>query len=127
MNDTVLHHLSIAHHLLRKTYPSTHDPKILLVAAEHIYLAADHFLSAAYPHHSSFSQRIRHLSKSSPSLASHLRDLHEAMHNHEESTVEFGRNGAYIICDDNYRTTMLSLPLLIHLYDDISSLAGSTA
>ncbi len=125
--ERATYHLTLANHLLRETYPITRDAKLLLVAAEHLYLAADHILTTYYPHEASFSERVRKLSLRTKNVAEHLRELSFAVRAHEESPLEFCRNGDYIICSDSYNITKLSAPLLLDLYNDLTDLAHGSS
>lgn len=125
MDKHATYHLSLAHHLLVNTYPLTHDAKLLLVAAEHLYTAADTILTKHFPQSQSFATRVRLLSKHAEQLAKKLRELHNVIKEHEESPLEFARHGHYIICDEHNQITQLTAPLLIDYLQDIESLAQS--
>lgn len=118
--------LRTADHIISVTHPLVKDNRLLLTAAENIFLAAKK-LMAALLHYEEAFKRIPHFkedydsmlywfrSKCMPiyKLSSEYRKLIEELKSlfddHKASSVEFSRKDSFVICSDAYNVRKVTL------------------
>jgi hypothetical protein len=116
--------LQLADHLLHVTYSHLKDSKILLLAAENLYLSCSKGMDALLLHSLTFKNidfipsnfygklnTIRNncsgygLDESYISMIQEIKFIVDA---HKKSPIEFSRKSSYIICDERYNMKELS-------------------
>ena len=117
--------LKVAEHILRVSYPTLQDPKILLAACENIFLAFSNSMSAAVYYErrfkrippfaetfagklESFSRRIVPRYNIPRETINSLEELRDLLIKHEQSPVEFRKKESLVICDDSYKYETLT-------------------
>ena len=113
--------LQVAEQMLNKTYPIVNDPKLILAIAEDIYAALTSSMTALLlkkqkkTGNNSFSDKMDAFKQIAPQCSFQkqdlgiLKELHSIMSEHEESSVEFPRKDKFVICDDGYKCTTMTL------------------
>ncbi len=118
--------LSTAHHILTVTYPTTQSARLLLSATEHLFLAMDYAMNAilvcqsslnripkfnaSFPsRYATFRLKLSHRMGFSKTGVEQLHQLRNILLEHQKSPMEFERNHALVICNDEYKMTILSI------------------
>ena len=117
--------IEVAEHVLRVSYPTLQDPKILLAACENIFLAFSNAMSASVsyerrfkripPYAENFAGKLESFSKRivprynvpRETIVS-LEELRDLLIKHEMSPVEFRKKESLVICDDAYQYETLT-------------------
>ncbi|MFB6198663.1 MAG: hypothetical protein ABEI52_10410 [Halobacteriaceae archaeon] len=110
-----------ADHFLTVTYPRLDDPKLLLSALEHLYRGFENAMDAVLEHQQlfknidpvgdSFEERFdafESIAQEHGLDTDHVKELRSVLACHEESPVEFPKDGKYVICDDDFVTETLT-------------------
>ena len=117
--------LSTAKHILDITYPALGSARLFLSALEHLFLSMDYAMNAIL-----FDERNREMAGEFPKTFSGrysafrlrvadklgfgmeevqtLLTLRNILLTHQKSTMEFEREGKFIICTNDYEMTILS-------------------
>jgi len=118
--EKALRNLKIADHMVSTTYPLLKDNKLLLNAAENVFLSLSHGMNAILyydrlfkripPYSDTFEIKFNILktkcAKRYELDAGHIRlllDLREILVLHRKSPMEFSRKDKFIICSDDYQ------------------------
>ena len=115
--------LHIADHMLTQTYPHINDPRLLLIVAENIFLAATNSMGSLLhyerlfksipPFKDTFSSKFStfkdyYIKKYNFDDLAFVKDLRDTLIQHRKSPVEFARKGSFIICTRDYGTKIIS-------------------
>ncbi len=91
----------VARYLLKTTYPSVGDPKLLLTVLSNLHAAVEEGLSYLIGPHLTFREKLAYAQrKGFP--ADFLEQLHEVMEIHKKSPIEFTKHGTVVICSSSY-------------------------
>lgn len=118
--------LKSADHLLSMTYPLVKDNRLLLAAAESIFLAAKQLMASLLHYETTFkrlpafredydSMVYWFRSRCMPSYnlsgdyRSMMEELKSLFDDHKASAVEFSRKDCFVICSDRYRVRKITL------------------
>ena len=86
-----------AYRIVHVTYDAVRDPKLFIVALEHLHKALE----------------------ADNTFASVRQTIHSLLAAHQSASVVFRRDGALVICDDAYRTTTITKETLETLFRTI--------
>jgi len=118
--------LQLADHILTMTYPIVKDPRLLLSSIESLFLAYSYGMSSVL-HYERIFKRIPSFPENFSSKIKVFRDicikrydidleylkiikdLRDILVAHKKSPVEFTRGDSFVICDEDYRTRIISL------------------
>ena len=115
-----------ADHLLKVTFPLVKDPKLLIGVLSNIFISMNAAMEAAlqYEHQlkliakptgsfrnkiTTFRYRTAKRNKIPDPYIQLMVKLYEILELHKKSPVEFQRGNRFVICDDSYRLTAISL------------------
>lgn len=114
--------LQVAEQMIGKTYPIVNDPKLILAIAEDIYAALISSMTALLVKKQEkkqlsddFSSIFTAFKQMAPDMGFQhddlviIEELNTIISEHEESPVEFPRKDKFIICDDEYKCTAITL------------------
>src|SRR3989344_3945001 len=87
-----------AQHILTVTYPALKSPRLFVSAVEHLFLAMDYAMNALLADRLGFDRKG----------VEALLALRNILAGRRKSPVEFERADAFIICTNDYETTVLS-------------------
>ena len=127
--DKALKNLKIADHMLTQTYPVINDSKLLLAVLENIFLATTNALTAILHYEQQyhglgqfkdvfdtkfniFKLEVAQKYKVTPDVILFIQGLKNKVMAHKKSPVEFARKDKFVICDETYKTEIVSLPQL---------------
>ena len=125
-HNQAVQNLRIADHMLNVTYPLLNDPKLLLSVMDNTFLSLTHsmasilhydrFFKRIPPFHDNFESKFNMFKlKSMPthridkSIPETMLQIKELILLHRKSPVEFRKNGQFVICHENYETTIITL------------------
>jgi hypothetical protein len=114
--------LQVAEQMLSKTYPIVNDPKLILAIAEDIYAALTSSMTALLVKKQEkvqvsddFSSIFTAFQQIAPDLSFQqddleiIKELSTIIAEHKDSPVEFPRKDKFIICDNEYKCTTITL------------------
>jgi hypothetical protein len=121
--------LSTAQHILGVTYPALKSPRLFLSALEHFFLSMDYAMNAIlsdekmgkeagnFPksfsgRYSAFRLRIADKLNFSKEDVRTLLALRNILVQHQKSPTEFERGEKFIICNDRFEMTVISMEVL---------------
>lgn len=116
----------LAHHMLTQTYPLIKDNKLLVSVSENMYRAIVHSMSSLLhlermlrlipPFNDTFESkfnlfRTKLVSKYNIDLkyVRLINDISALRRSHKESSVEFSREGKFVMCDSDYKIKSISV------------------
>ena len=117
--------LQTAHHILTIAYPTTQSARLLLSATEHLFLAMDYAMNAvlvqqlsqknilkfngSFPsRYATFRLKLANKLGFTKTGIEQLQYLRSILLEHQKSPVEFERSHSLVICNDDYKMTLLS-------------------
>lgn len=118
--------LQLADHILTMTYPVVKDSRLLLGVVENLFLSLSYAMSSilhyelvfkripAFPDDFAaklelFRDKCMNKYKIDKEHVMLIQDMKEIIVSHKKSPVEFRRKDRLIICDDSYRTRVISV------------------
>ncbi|MBW2997202.1 hypothetical protein KY349_02570 [Candidatus Woesearchaeota archaeon] len=114
--------LQVAEQMLSKTYPIVNDPKLILAIAEDIYAALTSSMTALLVKKQEkmqisddFSSIFTAFQQIAPDLSFQqddleiIKELSTIIAEHKDSPVEFPRKDKFIICDNEYKCTTITI------------------
>ena len=119
-------YVKLAAHILNTTYKVVSEPKVLLLVIENTFLASTNAIAALLyaerkrktipPFHDSFnskyyifSEKIAADHKFTKEEYTYIEDLRNILLLEKKSPVEFTRKDDYILCDEDYDITKITL------------------
>ncbi len=126
MRTKAVKYLKIADHILTQTYPLVNDPKLLLVVLEDIFLAISSSMSSILwlerenkelpsfddsfdSKFNSFKLRVVPKYGIEKPYIMFLQDMKDLVSIHKKSPVEFSAKGSYVMANDDYDLSKLTL------------------
>lgn len=120
--------LGVANHLLTRTYPLVNDSRMLLAVAKELHQANMSAMSAflenefamkripALPQFTEsrmelLEEAIQHHSLNKDYLKN-IKELHNITVTHEKSPIEFAKPDKFVICDNEYKLTTVTVDQL---------------
>ena len=97
----------VARYLLRNTYPSIKDPKLLITILSNIHDSLDQAMAYLIGPQLSFREKIAYLQRKG-FKTNFIEELHEILESHKNSPIEFSRQDKYVICNDRYGLRFLT-------------------
>jgi len=118
--------LSIADHMLTMTYPLLKDSKLLPVVLDNIFLALTNSIGALLyydrlykrvpPFQNNFTSKFNMFQakvvgryKIPKEYVAFIQQVKDILLQHKKSPVEFARQGAFVICDSDYKMKSLTV------------------
>jgi hypothetical protein len=124
LREKAVKSVRVADHMLGVSYPLLNDPKILVSVANNMLLAVDYALTSVLEHEKLF-KRVQNYPSSTDGkyllvkqralkgeeLHNHkvIADLIAIVEGHKASSVEFQRQGKYVIASDSYELRTLTV------------------
>lgn len=124
--EKAVKYIKIADHMLNHTYPLIKDSRLLLAALENTFLALTNSVASLLyyertfksipPFQPTFESKFNLFReacirkyKIEESYLTLMLDLKAIITDHKKSPVEFTRSGSFVICDERYRTRIISV------------------
>jgi hypothetical protein len=118
--------LKMADHLLTQSYPLVNDPKLLLAVVQNLFLAQASAMTAILSHERDrkrippfpdnfeakfdiFKLKTAPHHRIPPDQLQHLLDVKALVSAHKDASVSFSRKDAFVICEEGYRLTTLTI------------------
>jgi hypothetical protein len=117
--------IQVADHMITMTFPLVKDPKILFLSLQNIFLSMTSAIKGILtyerlnkripPYSDTFEGRILALNDCSTRYGitkKHIaivRNIRDIITEHQQSPVEFTRDGKFVICSPTYKMKILSL------------------
>lgn len=111
----------VARYLLKTTYPSVEDPKLLLTILSNLHTAIEEGLSYLIGPHLTFREKLAYAQRKG-FQANFVEQLHEVMELHKKSPIEFTKHGAIVICSSSYDLRHLNLTAIEEFLSKTKSL-----
>jgi len=91
--------IALADHILTQTYPLVNNPKLLVTVCDHLDSAGQVIIK---------EESIG----LTPAQRESIEAVHDIVKQHRESAVEFKRKESFVLCQDDFRYSVLSKALV---------------